>query len=285
MDDDTRTGRNIAIGAAVVAIGVATWWYLRPPPAADIDPPPPQRTAPPAPEQSGPLYPLPPVDEVDRPADVVELPPLADSDSYFSLALTDLFGPGLGDYLVDEALVEKVVATIDNLPRRRVAERIRPVSRLATGFAVDEQAETGFTIAAGNAERYRPLVMLLARSDPDDVYATYVRFYPLMQDAYVDLGYPEGYFNDRVVEVIDHLLATPQPDGPLELVRPNVLYEYADPELEGLSAGQKLLLRMGSENAGHVRRALRELRERIVVASEAERDDGDGSDGDGADRD
>ena len=42
----------------------------------------------------------------------------------------------------------------------------------------------------------------------------YKQYYPLFQQAYVDLGYPEGYFNDRLVEVIDHLLATPGRDRP-----------------------------------------------------------------------
>ena len=66
--------------------------------------------------------------------------------------------------------------------------------------------------------------------------------------------------------VIDHLLATPQPPEPLALVRPKVFWEYADPELEALSAGQKLLLRMGHENAALVRARLRELRALIVGA-------------------
>ena len=60
----------------------------------------------------------------------------------------------------------------------------------------------------------------------------YFRFYPLFQQSYQNLGYPNGYFNDRLVQVIDMLLATPQPTGPIELVRPNVMYTFADPTLE-----------------------------------------------------
>jgi hypothetical protein len=82
----------------------------------------------------------------------------------------------------------------------------------------------------------------------------------LFQDAYVALGYPDGYFNDRLVEVIDHLLETPEVNDPIELVRPHVLYEYSDPNLEALSSGQKLLLRMGSDNAARIKGTLRELR-------------------------
>ncbi len=49
-------------------------------------------------------------------------------------------------------------------------------------------------------------------------------------------------------------------------MRPKVFWEYADPELEARSAGQKLLLRMGNENAAIVRAKLRELRALVVTA-------------------
>ena len=47
-------------------------------------------------------------------------------------------------------------------------------------------------------------------------------------------------------EVIDHLLAAPDAPETLALVRPNVYYEFADPALQSLSSGQKILLRVGS---------------------------------------
>jgi hypothetical protein len=43
-----------------------------------------------------------------------------------------------------------------------------------------------------------------------------------------------------------------------------VLYEFADPKLERLSAGQKILLRMGRENALKMKAKLREIRETLV---------------------
>jgi hypothetical protein len=66
--------------------------------------------------------------------------------------------------------------------------------------------------------------------------------------------------------VIDSLLATPQPAGPIELVRPNVMYLYADPALESRTAGQKLLIRMGPENAAAIKVKLTQLRAAITAA-------------------
>ncbi|HQU43635.1 MAG TPA: DUF3014 domain-containing protein, partial [Pirellulales bacterium] len=42
------------------------------------------------------------------------------------------------------------------------------------------------------------------------------------------------YFNDRLVSVIDHLLAAPEPAGPVALVQPKIIYKFADPQLESL---------------------------------------------------
>jgi hypothetical protein len=78
------------------------------------------------------------------------------------------------------------------------------------------------------------------------------------------LGYPDKYFNDRAIEVIDHLLATPEVEGPLNLVQPRVLYEFADPKLERLSAGQKILLRMGPDHRLKLKAKLREIRHALV---------------------
>ncbi|MDH3408271.1 MAG: DUF3014 domain-containing protein, partial [Gammaproteobacteria bacterium] len=119
-------------------------------------------------------------------------------------------------------------------------------------------------LSAENHRRYDLLISRIATADIDSIVDTYRRFYPLFQESYERLGYPDGYFNDRVVEVIDHLLATPQPDEPIRLVRPHVLYEFADPQLQALSSGQKLMLRVGSDHAVTVKRVLRDLRTQLA---------------------
>jgi len=100
--------------------------------------------------------------------------------------------------------------------------------------------------------------------DSKKLVSVYVHLYPLFQQAYVELGYPDGYFNDRLVQVIDNLLAAPAPPEPVRLAQPSVLFVYADPELESLSAGQKMLLRMGPENAAAVKNKLRQIRTEVT---------------------
>ena len=43
-------------------------------------------------------------------------------------------------------------------------------------------------------------------------------------------------------------------EGPIELQQPKVLYTFADPDLEALSSGQKIMVRIGLENEAIVNR-------------------------------
>ena len=261
--DNTEIKWLIAL-LLVAAVAVAAWFFWDETQAPPVAPAAVEQQAP-VTEPAEPIHPLEPLDVAPGEGELVELPPLAESDSYFALALIDVFGPGLESLLADESLIDKTVATADNLTRDRIAEKIRPLGRLSGNFVVSAAGDNGpFYLSAENYDRYRPLVNMLTDADLDALVATYRRFYPLFEEAYAQLGYPDAYFNDRVVAVIDHLLATPQPEQPIRLVQPHVLYEFADPELEALSSGQKLLLRMGPEHAGRIREILTELRTRIA---------------------
>jgi len=266
-----KDAQKVFIALLLVALVAVGYWYFT---YRDGDETPdPGATTPaaePADEPSGePRYPLPDPPAVqagDR--KLIPLPALDDSDGYFKLALEDLFGDGVGEILVDRALIEKVVATIDNLPRSQVAERIRPTGAPPGDFEVaDGDNDETFVLGPDNYARYDAIANRLATADPDRGVETYRRFYPLLPEAYVGLGYPGRYFNDRVVEVIDHLLETPLPEGPVLLVRPHVLFEFADPELEALSTGQKLLIRVGDDNAAKVKQFLHDVRVRIAGTS------------------
>jgi hypothetical protein len=249
-------------------VAVALWFYWA---RMSAPPPEPAEAKPPVAEEPaaavGPVHPLPEVvaDKTDVPT-LVPLPSLDQSDDYFKLEIAGIFGDAMEAMLVESGMIERLVATVDNLPRPHVAEKIRPVGRLSDPFLVDGQDASGeFTVNANNYRRYDELVNLISNADIAEVADLYRRYYPLFQKAYVNLGYPNGYFNDRLVEVIDHLLETPRVTGPTLLVRPHVLYEYQDPALERLSSGQKLMLRLGNEHADRIKATLRELRALVTA--------------------
>jgi Protein of unknown function (DUF3014) len=193
------------------------------------------------------------------------LPPLADSDAPLRDALGQISGAdAVKSFLVPQDLIRRIVVTIDNLPRQKVAVDKRPAAP-AGGVFLANGDELHATLDERNFERYKPMVAVVKRLDAQQLSALYIHYYPLFQQSYQNLGYPSGYFNDRLVEVIDNLLATPDPKEPVELVRPNVMYLYADPALEKRSAGQKLLIRMGPENAKAIKAKLTELRAVITA--------------------
>ena len=202
-----------------------------------------------------------------RAADAAPLPPLGESDGEIRNSLEGVFGRSLGNFLVPKDIVRHFVATMDNLPRKKNAAQMWPVKQTAGEFAINGSNDELITLSEDNYARYEPLMAVLKNTDATDVAALYKRFYPLFQKAYEEQGYPDGYFNDRLVGVIDHLLETPEVQGPSLLNQPKVYYEFADPALEQRSSGQKLLIRMGPSNAALIKLKLRELRREIVARS------------------
>jgi len=251
------------------AVGAAAWWYWnRMATQAPIEVAPPAAEEPQSGQPAGPLHPIGEVEFSDvGEGQLRELPSLADSDEYLKLELSGLLGDPVGSLLAPSRIVERVVATVDSLPRKHVAEQIRPVTALETPFKAVPVGENLFVISEASYRRYDALVDVVSSVDAAELADLYRRYYPLFQDAYEALGYPDGYFNDRLIEAIDDMLATPVIEEPPELVRPHVLFEFADPDLEARSSGQKLLLRMGNENARRIREKLSALRALIVTDS------------------
>jgi hypothetical protein len=256
-------GLWIGAAAATVALGAAVYYfYIRddaPPAPAAVEKPAVTATDDAPPPIRNPL-PEAPADEPAPP-----LPPLAESDPAVRDSLSEVFGAeAVSELVVPEGIARKFVITVDNLSKKKAPVQSRPVAAAPGSFRVAGTEENP-TLDPENYARYSQVVSLIAKADAGELATLYRRFYPLLQDAYGDLGPDGAYFNDRMVETIDHLLAAPEVPGPIELTRPRVFYEFKDPQLEALSAGQKLLIRMGPQNATVVKRKLRELRSEIAA--------------------
>lgn len=228
----------------------------------------------PAAERASPLLESPkpaiehPIERVPRTADAppaaTPLPALDASDAEFHDTLSRLIGrAAVVDFIQPEQMIRNIVATVDNLPRKTLAPRLNPVKPIPGPFIASGNGDR-LTLSTTNVSRYVPYVTALEAVDAHKLAAVYAYFYPLFQQAYRDLGYPNGYFNDRLIEAIDDMLATPEMREPVALAQPRVLYQFADPDLEALSAGQKIMLRMGPDNAAHVKAKLAEIRRALT---------------------
>jgi hypothetical protein len=252
-DRDEQLGRWILGGLVLIALGAGIWFWQKRQSADDAQPVTDEAIAT---DESRILNPIEPT--ADDGADLTA-----------SERIAALVGaPRFESLFVSDDMVRRIVATVDNLPRQKVAAQLSPAKPPAGSF-VSAGGEDQLVLGAANFERYTPWIALVDTLDPDAAFALYRRLYPQFQAAYESLGNPDGYFNDRVIEVIDHLLATPEPPETMALVRPHVLYQFADPALEAESAGRKLLLRMGPGNAARVKMKLRDLRDRIATVRPA----------------
>ena len=198
------------------------------------------------------------------PAASAPLPSLHASDQAFGHAVGSLVGSkAFAQWWVPDHLILHIVATIDNLGRAQAPVRAWPL-RPAPGQLLVRREGATLSLDPANFRRYDPYMTMVRAVDPARLVAVYLRFYPLFQQAWRELGYPKGQFNDRLLQVIDNLLAAPEPQGTVLLVQPHVLYQYADPALESATAGQKLLMRVGPANEREIKARLRELRAQLL---------------------
>lgn len=192
-------------------------------------------------------------------------PPLDQSDATFHDALTALPGAQAAEkLLVPDNIIRNIVVTVDNLSKKKVALDKRPIKATSGQFLTRSNGDQ-LTISPENYARYRPFMDVVKTIDTDKLALLYFHFYPLFQTAFDDLGYQDGYFNDHVISLIDHLLATPDVTGPVALTQPNVMYLYADPALEALSPGQKTLIRMGPTNEALIKARLKDLKTQLLA--------------------
>jgi hypothetical protein len=219
------------------------------------------------------------VEVVEAPTPVRKpLPQLGQSDPRMLEEFNTLLGrKKVQQFLLMDSFVRRVVATIDNLGREHAAPSMWPVHPTPGRFTTLRRAE-GEIINPDNGQRYSTLIQFIETVDSRQAVQLYAALYPLFQQAYVELGYPKAYFNDRLIAVIDLLLSTPvheQPllvelvevKGPIASERPWTRYEFADDDLQSLAAGQKMLLRTGPANHRRLRAKLLEIRGLLTKAA------------------
>lgn len=273
----------LVVGLLVIAAaaGALFWWQRQAPPPVETTAPAvePQvtETQPAAPAIKYPIESVAPTqDDAAAPASEQAAERIDD-------ALVNLLGrDAVASFLRITDFPTRAAATVDNLARTHASPKMWPVNPVPTRFTVEGSGEDR-VISDENSKRYVPFVHFVESVDVARAVALYRKHYALFQRAYEDLGYPNAYFNDRLVAVIDNLLATPDPAGPLkvkltelksdaERVRPWVHYRFVDPELEALSAGQKMLLRTGPDNRQRLKAKLREIRQYITGKAMAQPD-------------
>lgn len=243
--------------AAIVAVIAAAFFFSSPdeapkPAPVAVAPPPPEPE--PEPEKQPPPAPKP---------EPVVLPSLDDSDAFVREQAAKLApDDALGRVLATDQLVRKFTTVVENLAQGGIARNALAYLAPSKPFTVLRSGDS-IRIDPASYHRYDDLAASLAELDPGQAVSMLRLIEPLMDDAYRELGVQDADVDARIRAGIDVLLATPDVTGPVELKQPAVMYDFADPKLQALRPAQKLLIRMGADNAAKVRAKLREIRARL----------------------
>jgi len=223
----------------------------------------------PPPIAQQPAMPLLPVEVVEEPVpevavEAVELPTLNMSDTFVVARLSAIeTGSALLDVLTSEELIRRFVVFVENVAEGNLPQLDYPVARLSQSMAVRELDENLFEMQTVSYQRYTALIDTLVSIEPEQALAAYRVLKPLFQEAYAEIGYPNRNFDDALVRAIDTVLEARTAEGPFQLIKPKVMYVYADSQIESFSPVEKQLLRMGPQNVQKLKAGLAQYRERL----------------------
>ncbi len=187
------------------------------------------------------------------------------SDSPFLDEVSALIGAERVAAIINpQDLIRHIVISVENSGGRQLPQQFSPFKPLESQFEVSGDADTP-NLSPSNFTRYSAVMDVIKSSNLTNLLKIYRRYYPLFQAAYHEVGM-KGYFNDRVVQVIDSLIDTPNVEGPIKLILEGNHYKFAESRLEALTGAQKVLVRIGPENEALIKDRLREVRRILTRA-------------------
>lgn len=266
---NTSAPRWIGPAVAVIILGAGAWYLLKPAPAPVALPEktevqPPVATAVPEPADVLTAQQEPEdhisaqaadagVDSTVLPAEqevvaIEPLPPLDEADSFVKQKLQALsWKAGLSSLFVSEEMIRRFVVQVDNIAQGRLVPEQALFTGLQQDFKVKQDGQQ-YQLDAANYQRYQRYLELLESAPKAEVVALFQQLYPLLQQAYLELGYPEAQFRDRVQQAIQVLLAAPEIADEPGLTLDSVQYSFADAEIEQLPMAHKQMVRLGLKN-------------------------------------
>ncbi len=285
-----KPGLLIIAGVAVVSLVALVWLSLgseapsgtatliiEPPApvAAEPEPAPaPRVIEPPAPPAVAALEPVaepePPVEVPARPvaesgptppaAPAADLPSLNESDGFVRERLRALRnGAALPSLIADDQLIRKFVVFVDNISRHEFPQTDLPYRPVGAEMPVRELDQNLFLMEADAYTRFDGFIDAMAAVDAEQAHALYRLLRPLFQQAYAEIGYRGRDFDDTLRQAINNVLRSADVEGPFQLVKPSVMYLFADSELENADAVHKQLIRIGPRNSTRLMAKLAEF--------------------------
>ena len=191
---------------------------------------------------------------------VIELPTLTDSDPFvFEILQTLQNGMALVNALAEDQIVRKFVVFVENISRGEFPQTGLPYKGLGQEMPVSEIDDNLFVMDQVAHSRFDQVVSTFVETDTDSAVIIYQMLLPLFQQAYAEIGFRNVSFDETLRAAINNVLRTTNMEGPYQLVKPSVMYLYADSSVENLAEVHKQLLRIGPDNTSALKAKLREF--------------------------
>jgi hypothetical protein len=192
------------------------------------------------------------------------LPPLNTSDDWLREEVEPAAATFLATLLGESELVRTFAAVLENASRGEYPRNLLGFMAPSGKFVVHRVAGRAAIDPASYA-RYDRYVEALEAVSPARAAAVFLKFEPLLFEALREFGEDPRAPRSLLADALSRIYAIPLPADPIPLVRPKVMYKFADAELEALSPLQKQLLRMGPTNLRSVRDWLDQFSDQLAA--------------------
>jgi len=206
---------------------------------------------------------LPPPPEA--PVESLLLPPLDESDSLVRDLVSALTShPTFAAWLIPDNLISMFVVVVENTadgnnPATHLAP-LRPTQRFRT-----TDASSVLSVDPTSYTRYNTHAEIVASINPVGAAELYRTLYPLIAEAYTELGYPDGGFEETLNRALRNLLETPISERDVALVPRATFFDFADEALENLLPVQKQFMGMGPRNVRSIQSSLLDIAREVGV--------------------
>lgn len=203
------------------------------------------------------------VEEAPPPAvadNAVRLPTLNRSDRFVFESIQALQnGLELVGYLADDQIVRKFVVFVENISRGEFPQSGLPYKSIQSEMPVRNIDENLYVMDDSAPARFNQILNTFLAVDTESAIGLYRMLSPLFQQAYAEIGYRNESFDDTLRAAINNVLRTPDIEGPFQLVKPSVMYLFADSSIENMQAVNKQLIRLGPDNTAKLKSKLLEF--------------------------
>ena len=197
---------------------------------------------------------------VEDEPNVVQLPTLNNSDTFVFEGLRAMQnGASVLRLLAQDQIVRKFVVLVENISRGEFPQTGLPYRALGEEMPVRNIDENFFVMEDSAHARFDEIVQTFVSLDTDAAITLYRTLSPLFQQAYAEIGFRNVSFDETLRLSINNIVRTTNMEGPYQLVKPSVMYLYADASIENLQEVHKQLLRIGPDNTIILKAKLREF--------------------------